>query len=237
MSETFKFKQFSIRQDQCAMKVGSDGVLLGAWASVTHSPGSVLDIGAGTGILSLMMAQRCQASLIEAIEIDVNAYEQCVENFEQSQWCDRLFCYHASLLEFAEEVEDQFDSIICNPPFYPEHFKTESSSRNFARFQDAMPFEHLIFAVTQLLSEKGVFSVIIPITEEEKFLKLTTHFKLYLNKKTIVKGQPSSRPKRLLLEFSPFEKAIYIDELIVETSRHNYTKEYIALTKNFYLKM
>ena len=121
MSQAFQFKQFSLNQDKCAMKVGTDGVILGAWTRVNPHTISILDLGAGTGLLSLMMAQRCDAA-IEAIEIDGDAYEQCAENFENSPWGDRLFCYHASLLEFALEVDDKFDLIICNPPFYKEHF-------------------------------------------------------------------------------------------------------------------
>ena len=237
MADIFKFKRFTIHQDNCAMKVGTDGVLLGAWTSVNHHPFSVLDIGAGNGLLSLMLAQRTEASLIEAIEIYENAYEQCVENFENSPWKDRLFCYHASLLEFVDEVDDKFDTIICNPPFYQENFKTDSESRNLARFQDAMPFEHLIYAATQLLSEKGVFSVIIPKIEEEHFIQLTNISGLFLNRKTTVKGQPNSNPKRILLEFSFQQKEMILDDLVIEITRHKYTQEYIDLTKDFYLKM
>ena len=109
------------------MKIGTDGVLLGAWTSVENNPFSILDIGAGTGILSLMLAQRSHAQQIEAIEIDGDAYEQCAENFENSPWNDRLFCYHASLLEFVEEVDDTFDLIICNPPFYSEDYKSNDN--------------------------------------------------------------------------------------------------------------
>ena len=111
-SKPFAFKYFKVTQDKCAMKIGTDGVLLGAWSSLEKNPFSILDIGAGTGILSLMLAQRSRAQLIDAIEIDDQAYEQCVENFEQSPWGDRLFCYHASLEEFAEDIEDKYDLII-----------------------------------------------------------------------------------------------------------------------------
>lgn len=117
MQKLFQFKQFTINQDRCAMKIGTDAVLLGAWAPIEHQPLSILDIGAGTGVLSLMLAQRCDAMTIDAIEIDDNAYEQCVENFENSPWSDLLFCYHASLEEFTEEIEETFDLIVCNPPF------------------------------------------------------------------------------------------------------------------------
>lgn len=119
----FKFKEFTINQDRCAMKIGTDGVLLGAWTSLNNNPFSVLDIGSGTGVLSLMMAQRSAAQNIEALEIDADAYEQCSENFENSSWADRLFCYHASLLEFIEEIEDTYDLIICNPPFIQKIIK------------------------------------------------------------------------------------------------------------------
>ena len=114
MNKPFQFKEFTISQDRCAMKIGTDSVLLGAWTSLKNNPFSVLDIGAGTGVLGLMLAQRSNAEAIEALEIDAEAYEQCSENFENSPWADRLFCYHASLLEFVEEIEDKYDLIICN---------------------------------------------------------------------------------------------------------------------------
>ena len=105
MEMPFKFKQFTINQNRCAMKIGTDAVLLGAWTSLEANPFSILDIGAGTGVLALMMAQRSSAELIDAIEIDDAAYEQCVDNFEQSPWADRLFCYHAALDEFVEDFK------------------------------------------------------------------------------------------------------------------------------------
>ena len=114
MIKPFKFKEFTVNQDRCAMKIGTDSVLLGAWTSLDSNPFSVLDIGAGTGVLSLMLAQRSSAEIIDAIEIDDKAYEQCVDNFEQSPWGDRLFCYHASLEEFADEIEDWIIDALKN---------------------------------------------------------------------------------------------------------------------------
>ncbi|WP_405575225.1 tRNA1(Val) (adenine(37)-N6)-methyltransferase [Winogradskyella sp. Asnod2-B02-A] len=233
----FKFKEFSVNQDQCAMKIGTDGVLLGAWTSVELNPFSVLDIGAGTGVLSLMIAQRSYAENIEALEIDADAYEQCSENFENSPWADRLFCYHASLLEFVEEIDDKFDIIICNPPFYSENYKTENTSRDLARFNDAMPFEHLIFAVANLLSKDGLFSVVIPVKEERKFIELASKSGLFPNRILHVKGNPDSEIKRSLLEFSFTESTTKTSQLVIETERHQYTEDYINLTKDFYLKM
>lgn len=234
----FNFKKFTVQQDRCAMKIGTDGVLLGAWSPIPESCFSVLDIGTGTGIIALMMAQRSTAEQIDALEIDENAYEQATENFENSPWDDRLFCFHAGLDELIDEPEDEYDLIISNPPFYTENFKTESEQRDLARFEDAMPFKMLVEAADLLLSENGIFSVIIPFKEEENFLTLAKEFELFPMKITRVKGTPTSEIKRSLLAFKRFESnEIEVDEMIIETERHVYTQEYITLTKEFYLKM
>ena len=173
MKNRFNFKQFTINQDRCAMKIGTDSVLLGAWTSLDSNPYSILDIGAGTGILALMIAQRSgqvamSAEIIDAIEIDDDAFEQCVENFEASPWGDRLFCYHASLEEFVEDhsndesESEKYDLIISNPPFYLNTYKSNNEQRDLARFVDAMPFRQLIESVSKLLSPHGSFSVVIP---------------------------------------------------------------------------
>ena len=234
----FQFKQFSVNQDRCAMKIGTDGVLLGAWTPINSNSISILDIGSGTGIIALMLAQRSNAEQIDALEIDEEAYEQSVDNFENSPWSDRLFCFHAGLDEFIAEPEDEYDLIISNPPFYTEDYKTDNEQRDLARFADSMPFEDLIEAADLLLSENGIFSVIIPFKEEFSFLALAKDYELYPIKITRVKGTPTSEIKRSLLAFSRFESTnLEIDELIIETARHIYTPEYIALTKDFYLKM
>ena len=233
----FKFKQFQVNQDRCAMKIGTDGVLLGAWTPLINNPYNVLDIGAGTGILSLMLAQRSNAEQIDAIEIDEDAYEQCIENFEASHWGDKLFCFHAGLDEIVDEPEDEYDLIISNPPFYTEDYKSPTTSRDLARFEDALPFEELIEAAALLLSDNGVFSVIIPYKEEERFVSMCKELDLFPLKITRVKGTPTSEIKRSLLAFCRVEQTALIDELVIEISRHNYTPEYVELTKDFYLKM
>ena len=138
-NQPFLFKQFSVNQDKCAMKIGTDGVLLGAWATLFHSPTSVLDIGTGTGIIALQLAQRSDAELIDAIEIEGNAYEQAVDNFEDSPWGDRLFCYHTSLEEFANEIDETYDLIVSNPPFYRDDFLSNNKARNKARSTTSLP--------------------------------------------------------------------------------------------------
>jgi len=234
----FQFKQFTVLQDKCAMKIGTDGVLLGAWCPIDNNPFSVLDIGAGTGILSLMLAQRSSAEQIDSIEIDEEAYEQCVENFENSPWSDRLFCFHAGLDEFVDEPEDEYDIIISNPPFYSENYKTDDSQRDLARFQDALPFEDLIEAADLLLSENGIFAVIIPYKEEERFIDLCAEVELFPVKVTRVKGSNNTPIVRSLLAFKRYELSVLTaEELVIEISRHEYTDDYINLTKDFYLKM
>jgi tRNA1Val (adenine37-N6)-methyltransferase len=234
----FQFKQFAVEQDRCAMKIGTDGVLLGAWAPINDTTYSILDIGTGTGIIALILAQRTNAEQIDAIEIDESAYEQAVDNFEKSAWSDRLFCFHAGLDELIEEPEDEYDLIVSNPPFYSEDYKSDNEKRDLARFQDAMPFADLLEAADLLLSEEGVFAVIIPFKEESKFVTLAHEFELYPFKITRVKGNPNSETKRSLLAFSRNKtKNSIIDDLTIETARHIYTAEYIELTKEFYIKM
>jgi tRNA1Val (adenine37-N6)-methyltransferase len=240
LSKPFKFKEFTIHQDKTAMKVGTDGVLLGAWCSVADYPDTILDIGAGTGVISLMIAQRSDAMTIDAVELDENAYEQTVENFEQSDWVDRLYCYNADFQEFANEIEEEeemYDLIVSNPPFYTDEFESDNASRNKARFTSSLSFEELIIGVSKILSEEGFFSVVIPFKEEVSFIALAKENNLFLNRVCRVQGNETSEVKRSLMEFSFNEKGLKEESLIIEIERHQYTQEYIKLTKDFYLKM
>lgn len=240
MSKPFQFKEFTIHQDKTAMKVGTDGVLLGAWSSVIDFPDSILDIGAGTGVVSLMLAQRSDALIIDAVELDENAYEQTVENFERSSWGDRLYCYHATFQEFASEItadEETYDLIVSNPPFFADSFQTENSARNKARSTSFLSFEELIEGVVNIISKNGKFVVILPFVEERNFISLAAKSKLFLNRVCRVQGNASSEVKRTLLEFSPNQTVIKEEHLVIELTRHQYTEAYINLTKDFYLKM
>lgn len=266
-TKPFHFKQFSIAQDRCAMKIGTDGVLLGAWTAITDFSNSILDVGTGTGVIAMMLAQRSDAQVIDAVELDDNAYEQATENFENSNWGDRLFCYHAHLYEFALEIDEQYDLIVCNPPFYEqsslplEGENVPSKERQMARFEGAMPFELLVGAVVKLLSPEGRFNVIIPHDREEDFILLCSRANLYPTRLTRVKGMADLGIKRSMMEFRfdnisqeknttsemyvegddiRFRESVtqpIIDELVVEKSRHDYTQDYINLVKDFYLKL
>ncbi|MGM0635322.1 MAG: tRNA1(Val) (adenine(37)-N6)-methyltransferase [Bacteroidota bacterium] len=235
---TFQFKEFSVNQDRCAMKIGTDGVLLGAWVDLNFQAQQILDIGAGTGIIALQMAQRSNAELIDAIELDPDAYEQCVENFEQSLWGDRLFCYHASWQEFVDEMDETYDLIISNPPFFDHKNDNRlESARNTARFTDQLPFDELLNGVAKFLHKQGKFATIIPVDIFDKFCRIANHNQLHLNRLCYVKGNADSPTKRCLAEFG-FEKKDHTPEhLIIEKARHEYTDEYIAITKDFYLNM
>lgn len=219
------------------MKVGTDGVLLGAWASLDHQPDGILDIGAGTGLIALQLAQRSYAETIDAIELDDDAYEQCVANFEASRWADRLFCYHAGFDEFVDEMEDKYDLIVSNPPFYAEDVASGNTARDQARQSNSLPFGELIQGVAQLLTDKGIFSVIVPFKEEQGFVQLAQNVGLYPNRITRVKGNPETDFKRSLMEFSFQQNEPHMDTLIIEKERHQYTEAYIKLTQAFYLKM
>ena len=240
MSKPFHFKQFTVHQDKAAMKVGTDAVLLGAWCSLENNPDTILDIGAGTGVIALMLAQRSDAMTIDAVEIEERAYEQCVENFEQSDWGDRLFCYHSSFQYFVTEMEDEeekYDLIISNPPFYKDNFQTSDKARNQARFESALSFEDLLDGVSRLLEDEGVFAVVLPYKELDGFVKQANSKGLFLNKVCKVKGNPNSDVVRCMLKFS-FESSALIEEvLIIEEKRGVYTRGYVELCNEFYLKM
>lgn len=219
------------------MQIGTDGVLLGAWAPLDKEPQSILDIGTGTGIIALMLAQRSEAEVIDALELDEDAYEQATDNFENSSWADRLFCYHTHLYEFATEMDDTYDLITCNPPFFGHSQKTEDSARNQARFEDAMPFELLAGAAQRLLNPDGIFAVILPFSRKAEFLSLAAKAHLSPVKVTNVRGQAGNDFKRVLIALTTEASEIEENELTIENSRHNYTAEYIELVKEFYLKM
>jgi len=228
----FKFKQFSIIQEKSAMKVGTDGVLLGSWVSCKQA-NTILDIGCGTGLISLMLVQRNLNSNIIGIEIDAIASQEAQLNVSNSDWQERIKIEHTSLQDFKPQT--QFDLIVSNPPFFDEN--KAQDRRATARHTNSLSFEELIGNAANLLSEKGIFSVIMPKDSEEYFCKIAATHKLYCNRVCYIKGNEASEVKRVMMEFRFVISIILTEYLTIETARHNYTDKYIQLCKDFYLKM
>lgn len=215
------------------MKIGTDGVLLGAWVNA-ENPKKILDIGTGTGLILLMLAQRFSQAKLTGIEIDENAFLEAQFNVSESIFKERCIVIHSSLQEF--QSDEKFDLIVSNPPFFELTHK-EISSRNTARQHSDLTFEQLLFHAEKLLNLDGKLAVIIPFESEEKFIKIAKNLKLFPQKITHVKGNENAQFKRSLMMFSRKNSEVEIDELVIEMSRNVYTQDYISLTKDFYLKM
>jgi tRNA1Val (adenine37-N6)-methyltransferase len=230
----FKFKQFTIYQDKCAMKVGTDAVLLGAWARVADDQ-RILDIGTGTGILALMLAQRSNA-FIDAVEIDEGAFKQACFNVRNSKWSDRIHIFNISLEEHLEKTHDKYDMIICNPPYFSNSFTPRNVERSLARHTITMSFPFIVKSVVKLLHPQGMASFILPAEKEDEINDLAGKYGLFLSRLTHVKPNYKKEGHRILIELTFENKVLKQDELVIEEdARHQYTKEYIELTKEFYL--
>lgn len=236
--QPFRFKQFEIHQNKTAMKVGTDGVLLGAWTNVAAAK-RVLDIGTGTGLIALMTAQRNVTAIIDAVEIDKNSYEEAKHNFEISTWSNRLQIYHQTIQDFSKNTTEQYDLIISNPPYFINSTKSSNPSKNQVRHTDSLSFADLLEAVDKLLNDNGRFCVVLPYVEGEQFYHLAKAKKIHCIKKTMVRGREIKPTERLLMEFSKQKKSYEENKLIIQNSpkRHDYTEKYVDLTKNFYLFM
>ena len=237
MDKAFRFKEFTVFQDKTAMKVGTDGVLLGAWASLDGKPSSILDIGAGTGLIALMLAQRSDAERIDALEIEAQAHAQCTGNFAASPWASRLSCYHTSLNDYCTGSQPSYELVVSNPPYFVETMASSSVSRDSARQNQWLPYEDLVMGARRLLSPAGKFCTIIPYREEERLLRLASDNLLYSCRITRVRGNTAAPVKRSLMEFGREQGETAVDELVIETGRHEYTEAYQRLTGAFYLKM
>lgn len=230
----FRFKQFTIHQDRCAMKVGTDGVLLGAWAMLEQAE-RILDIGTGLGLIALMAAQRNPSAQIDAIEIEPQAYMQAQENVSASPWPGRIRLHRVALQEF--EAPYPFDCIVCNPPFFVNSTKTPDENRTLARHSDTLPHTELAGHAARLLAPGGNFCVILPVNEANEFIRYAQGSQLYPTRVTRILPTPEKTPKRKLIQFTKWQKPCNENDLIIELSRHQYSEEYIRLTRSFYLSM
>ncbi|MGB3948558.1 MAG: methyltransferase, partial [Bacteroidia bacterium] len=221
-NQAFVFKQFKIHQDKCAMKVGTDAVLLGAWVNTANAK-YILDIGTGTGIISLMLAQKSEA-IIDAIDIDSNAFEQVKENINASKWLDRIHPHHISLQQYAQRAEKKYDLIVSNPPYFVDSSKALEEARTNARHTDQLPFSDLLNGVLRLLHIEGVFYVILPTKESQLFREMAETHELYLTKLTRVITRADKPEKRLLMKFEFTQKTLEEDSITIELDeRHSYT--------------
>ncbi|MDY6801608.1 MAG: tRNA1(Val) (adenine(37)-N6)-methyltransferase [Bacteroidota bacterium] len=234
-NDYFKFKQFTIYQNKCAMKVGTDGVLLGAWVDIKNAA-KVLDIGTGTGLIALMLTQRSNA-IIDAVEIDTNACMQAQENVNQSAWADRINIIHQSFQDFLKETETKYDLIVSNPPYFQNSLTAPRENRAKARHNTELQLTDILNGTLSCLSELGTLSLILPYVEGNLFIAKAAEQGLYCVRKTNVLPKPGRKPKRLLLEFKKIKKPFTEQQLIVELNkRHEYSDDYKNLTKDFYLK-
>lgn len=234
-SESFIFKQFTVLQHKSAHKVGTDAVLIGAWATAEKAR-SILDIGTGTGIIALMMAQR-SAGQIDAIDIEKSSYEQALENVAKSPWPDRIKVHQASLQDFIKTTPVKYDVIISNPPYFVDSYKAPDEERSHARHNDTLPFVDLVEGVKKLLQPGGKFYIILPTKEALDFKGLAEKKGLFLVKRLRVKTKlVNDTEKRHLMKFSFQPSALTDQTLSIEKEgHHDYTDEYKLLTGDFYL--
>ena len=230
----FKFKQFTVEQDRCAMKVGTDGVLLGAWAPLPKS-GKILDVGTGTGLVALMAAQRSEASVV-GIDISEDACGQAAENVERSPWSDRITILHQDVKTFDEGYWGQFDCVVSNPPYFKENVKCPGSQRNTARHTDDMNFFDLVEASCKLLNEEGILCVVLPADAALDFVAEALGKRLFLFKQTWIHTKPNAVPKRVLMGFSKKQSAsTEVVHMTIHEADHSFSEDYKNLTKDFYL--
>ncbi|MBW8325531.1 MAG: methyltransferase [Prolixibacteraceae bacterium] len=232
----FQFKQFRIVQERSAMKVGMDGVLLGAWADPSGAE-RILDIGTGTGLIALMMAQKNLSAKIDAIEVDPDAFQEACLNIQQSFWSDRINAELYSFQEFAERTNRKYDLIVSNPPFFTNGVKAPVENRAQARHSDSLPLDVLISGATKLLRENGRIALVLPVESLQEIMQLADLNKLYIARLCRIKPNPVKPEFRILIELAYLACTIQESELMIEFEKHHdYTPEYKDLTKDFYLK-
>ena len=235
-NEFFKFKQFTVYHDRCAMKVGTDGVLLGAWA-----PGGrrILDIGTGTGLIALMMAQRFSGSEIDAVEIDADAVSQAEENVRAAGFDNKINIFHAPLHDFTclhNDVKCRYDCIVSNPPFYTEDTECPESRRHAARHTDSLSYRELFGCAAQLLADKGTFTIIIPMEAKEKIIFEACLAKMFVKNVCLIKTTPRKPFKRVMMSFTNVHpEESLTEEHCLMNADGSRSEWYEGVTGDFYL--
>jgi tRNA1Val (adenine37-N6)-methyltransferase len=232
---TFVFKQFNIQQDKCAMKIGTDAVLLGAWIDAKAAK-TILDIGTGTGIIAIMLAQKSSAH-IDAIDVELGAYEQALENARFSKWNERISIHHRSLQDFSSAENKKYDLIVSNPPYFIHSSKAAGEERSHARHNDLLPFEELVNGVIRLLEKNGRFCVILPKQEAAILREICEKKGFHLSKLLRVHTKADkATEKRHVMQFEFTPHSFSESTIVIEKDgRHEYTDEYKELTKDYYI--
>jgi tRNA1Val (adenine37-N6)-methyltransferase len=238
-NKPFTFKQFKIHQDRCAMKVGTDGVLLGAWANIEAAK-NILDIGTGTGVIAVMLAQRSQNTegvKIHAVEIDEAAAEQAQVNFKDAPFSERLAVFPLSIQDFARKSTTKYDLIVSNPPFFTGGTLNSNGDKTNVRHTVKLPHGDLLNATRALLTKEGRFCVILPLLEGMRFIEIATTYGFHNTERMDVRFKKEKPIERLLLSFEMYSKPLRHEELILQHSTmgdRDFTDEYRNLTKDFY---
>lgn len=230
----FKFKQFTVWHDKCAMKVGTDGVLLGAWAPMDGIK-RILDVGTGTGLISLQLAQRQPDACITAIEIDEAAAQQAEENIARSAWNNRIKVLCCDFANF--QAENKFELIVSNPPYFVDALKCPDDQRRLARHTETLNYELLFRKSANLLSEQGILGIIIPSEADKNVIDTAWKYHLFPVRRLNVFTKPGKPCRRILLAFGFQDGKCLEDNLYIEMEHNRFSPEYIALTREFYMKI
>lgn len=229
----FRFKQFSVNHQHCAMKVGTDGVLLGAWVNADMKT-RALDIGTGSGVIALMIAQKSEA-VVDAVEIDRPSANQAGENFSNSPWPERLNIFASSFRDFYKKTRLKYDLIVCNPPFFLNSLKSADAGKRLAKHNDNLSFEELVNGVRELLSENGNFYLILPPAEMKIFRNEAMQASLWVNGELLIRPRSLKPVNRIIISFGHKQTSPTSQEICLRDADGNFTMEYINLTKDYYL--
>lgn len=232
----FTFKQFFVAHDRCEMKVGTDSILLGAWADVSDITGKILDIGSGSGLLALMLAQRTTDSVqIDAVELDDNAALQATENFALSPWAGRVALHHCALQSFAAQTSSRYDLIITNPPYYQPGVECRNPSRGTARYTSELSHQMLLKHARELASDKGKMAVVLPCDISVDFIQLAAREGWFLLQHAEVTEFAHRAAHRALMLFGVEPASQRSGRLVIRDESKAYSDDFRELTKAFYL--
>jgi tRNA1Val (adenine37-N6)-methyltransferase len=231
----FRFKEFNIEDSHCAMKVGTDAVLLGAWVDISRTK-RILDVGTGCGIIALMLAQRTQGNInIEGIEMDEQSAAQAEKNVQQTRWCNRVLVHHSSLQNFLSPYK--YDLIVSNPPYFNNSQLPPKVHRAKARHTDSLSYQELLHHSLRFLKTNGRLAVILPFEEGKLFVSLAKEIGLYLNRQMSFYSRKGKPQERWLFEFSFLAQKIKEEILVLLSEGESWSEDYKRLTREFYLKL